>query len=93
MECTIYRPQTEGGQVEEDFWQVLGGKPDKINPPVPDEIPQGSEEDFMMCKLFHLSDASGKLEMSEITERPLKREHLSDDDTYILELYNQVYVW
>lgn len=46
-----------------------------------------------MCKLFHLSDASGKLEINEVEERPLKRSHLNDDDTYILELYNQVYVW
>lgn len=46
-----------------------------------------------MCKLFHLSDASGKLEMKEVTERPLTRSHLDDNDTYILELYNQVYVW
>ena len=52
-----------------------------------------SEDQLMMNKLFHLSDASGKLEINEITERPLKRSHLNDDDTYILELYNQVYVW
>lgn len=29
----------------------------------------------------------------EIQERPLKKEMLKSDDTYILELYNKIYVW
>ena len=31
--------------------------------------------------------------MTEITERPLKRDHLDTGDTYILELSNKIYVW
>lgn len=31
--------------------------------------------------------------MTEITERPLRRAHLVTDDTFILELPNQIYVW
>jgi hypothetical protein len=93
MNATVHYPQTEPGEIEEAFWAALGGKPAKINPAVPDDVPQASESDFMMCKLFHLSDATGKVELNEVTERPLKRSHLDDNDTYILELYNQVYVW
>ena len=33
------------------------------------------------------------METKEITDRPLTRDHLKDDDSYILELYDQVYVW
>jgi hypothetical protein len=40
-----------------------------------------------------VSDASGSIVTTEITERPLKREHLNDNDSYILELYDTVYVW
>lgn len=40
-----------------------------------------------------MSDASGSVVTTEIEERPLKREHLNDSDSYILELYDQVYVW
>ena len=29
----------------------------------------------------------------EIKERPLRKAMLKDDDTFILELYNKVYVW
>lgn len=47
----------------------------------------------MKYALFHISDASGSMTTTEITERPLKREHLDDNDTYILELYDTVYVW
>lgn len=31
--------------------------------------------------------------MSEITERPLKKEHLDTNDTFILELPKKIYVW
>ena len=93
MNATIYFPQQLGGEVEEEFWSILGGKPDKINPPIPDDQPAATEEEYMMKKLWHLSDDSGKLTITEVTERPLKREHLKDDDTFILELYNKVYVW
>jgi hypothetical protein len=91
--CTKYFPSQDGGAIEEEFWAHLGGKPAKINPPVPDEPPAGSEEEYMMYKLWHVSDATGKLEVNEIAERPLKKEMLSENDSYILELYNQVYVW
>jgi len=33
------------------------------------------------------------METTEVTDRPLKREHLIDSDSYLLELYDQIYVW
>jgi hypothetical protein len=47
----------------------------------------------MRYQLFHISDASGEMKTEEIVERPLERKHLLDDDTFILELYDKVYVW
>lgn len=75
------------------FWDLLGGKPASITPATPDEPPAGTEEERMRYKLFHLSDASGELVTAEITERPLTRAHLNDSDSYILELYDTVYIW
>ena len=75
------------------FWDQLGGKPASIAPATPDEAPPGTEEERMRYKLWHLSDASGELLTTEITERPLTRAHLNDSDSYILELYDTVYIW
>lgn len=40
-----------------------------------------------------MSNASGQLEINEITERPLRKDHLDTNDTFILELSNKIYVW
>jgi len=47
----------------------------------------------MRYKLFHVSDSTGQMVTTEITERPLRRTHLNDGDSYILELYDTVYLW
>jgi hypothetical protein len=89
----LFYPADVGGQVEDDFWKLLGGKPAQIAPAHPDEVPKGSEDERTRYALFHVSDASGSVQLTEVTERPLKRSHLNDTDTYILELYDEVYVW
>ena len=47
----------------------------------------------MRYSLFHISDSTGSIVKTEITERPLKRAHLNDSDSYILETYDAVYCW
>ena len=47
----------------------------------------------MSYGLFKVSNETGQLELTEITERPLKKDHLSTYDTFLLELKNQIYVW
>ena len=84
----LYYPRDAGGEIEEEFWNFFGGKPSKINPAVSDEQPSGTEEQLTKYALFHISDATGSLVTTEITERPLKREHLNDNDSYLLELYD-----
>ncbi len=85
----------EDAAADEEFWAELGGKPDKINPAIPDEgIQEGSSEDAdTKYALYKVSNESGKLEMNEITERPLRKDHLDTNDTFILELNNLIYVW
>ena len=75
------------------FWEALGGRPASIKPATPDEPPAGTEEERLMYKLWHVSDDSGAIVTTEVTERPLTRAHLNDSDSYILELYDQVYIW
>lgn len=57
----LFYPRDEGGQSEEDFWALLGGKPDQIKPATPDEGPQASEEQLTKYSLHHVSDASGSV--------------------------------
>ena len=47
----------------------------------------------MKYSLFKVSNASGSLELTEITDRPLLRTHLDTNDAFILDLPRQVYVW
>ena len=47
----------------------------------------------MAYQLFHVSDDSGSITQTEITDRPIYREHLTSDDSYILVLYDSIYVW
>jgi len=90
----LWYPRDMGGQCEEDFWAALGGKPAKINPPEPDDAPKGTEEEMAKYSFFKVSNDSGKMECTEITDRPLdKQKHLDTNETYILELFDKVYVW
>ena len=43
--------------------------------------------------MFRVSNASGHLEVTEITERPLRKDHLDTNDTFLLELPKKIYVW
>lgn len=87
-----YYPR-EDPQAEEEFWAELGGKPDQINPAIPDEgVQEGSSGD-LQYSLFKVSNETGSLEVTEITERPLRKDHLDTNDTFILELPDKIYVW
>ncbi|XP_076464098.1 advillin-like [Babylonia areolata] len=45
-------------------------------------------------KLFRVSDASGSLEVTEVGEKPLKREHLDSNDCFILDSGpSGIYAW
>jgi len=93
-QAKLIYPRDVGGQDEEDFWQTLGGQRAKINAAIPDDSPStASESDLCYYALFKVSNASGKLERTEISDRPLKRAMLDTNDSFILELYDQVYVW
>lgn len=47
----------------------------------------------MHYRFFQLCDESGKLEVTEITERPLTKKMLETEKSYILETYDKIYAW
>jgi hypothetical protein len=84
-----------GGDVEAQFWAHLAGSAADVQPArAAEEKPDPTEEEKMMYRFWYVrEDADGKMLTDEIEERPLRRTMLKDEDTYILELYNKIYVW
>lgn len=65
-----------------------------INPAVPDEgVQEGNNDADLSYYLYRVSNATGQLQIEEIQERPLRKDHLDTNDTFILELSNKIYVW
>ena len=79
-----YYPR-EDPQAEQEFWAELGGKPETIKSAVPDDD-EGTGELLLTYSFYKVSNASGKLELTEISERPLKKDHLDTNDSFLLEL-------
>uniref|UniRef100_A0A6B2KY72 HP domain-containing protein n=1 Tax=Arcella intermedia TaxID=1963864 RepID=A0A6B2KY72_9EUKA len=89
----IYVEVIEEGTEPEAFWTAIGGK-GKIKSS--DE--GGSDETFeklatKATKLYHVSDASGQLEVTFIGSPPLKQSQLNSDDCHILDIGTELFVW
>ena len=52
-----------------------------------------SEETLTKYRLWHCREEDDKICVDEIEDRPLKRDMLSTNETYILELYDKIYIW
>lgn len=73
----------EGDRDAKVFWEPFGGEK-TMNEAVPDEE-QKSEK-----KMFRLSDATGKMEFTEVAP---KRESLDTNDVFVFDAGFEVFVW
>jgi len=75
------------------FWEKFGcAKPASIAKGVDDK--EAEAKRAADIKLFHLSDASGSMQVSEVSERPLKKDMLKEEDAYILSTgATGIFVW
>ena len=78
--------------VNDAFWAELGGEPATINAAVPDDEPDENDPD-MTYSFFKISDETGKIQATEIKDRPLTVEMLDTNDCFVLELNKQVIIW
>jgi len=80
----------EEGAEDEQFWVVLGGKG-----PIKTAEEGGSDKGVAVVKrLFRLSDASGKLEFTQVSEGPaVNNKQLNTSDVFILDDGGQVWAW
>eukprot|EP00026_Physarum_polycephalum_P002067 Phypoly_transcript_02071.p1 GENE.Phypoly_transcript_02071~~Phypoly_transcript_02071.p1 ORF type:complete len:829 (+),score=189.83 Phypoly_transcript_02071:487-2973(+) len=78
------KPVTEVNEGSEtsEFWNALGGKND---------YEAGSHDIAKEPRLFWGSNATGLFKVEEIFD--FTQDDLDEDDVYILDLYNEVYVW
>lgn len=80
----------EEAAIDAEFWAELGGKPATINPPVPDT---DEPDDDAKYQFYKISDDTGKIQCTEIKERPLTVEMLDTNDCFVLELNKKVLIW
>lgn len=78
------------------FFEVLGsGSPSDI----PDESAGGDDEEFetsqeKVVTLYRVSDASGRMEVSKVSSKPLQQSVLDTNDCFILDTTDaNIYVW
>ena len=90
--CDILYPKADPA-ADDEFWRILGGRPAKINPPTDDAIAESGNDGSLMYRFYKISNETGKLLCTEIKERPLTREHLDTNDTFILEVEKHIYIW
>lgn len=85
----VFYPREDSGAIDAEFWAELGGKPASINPAIPDEGVEagaaGGDEETKYA-LYRVSNESGSLQLTEVTERPLRKDHLDTNDAFILEM-------
>jgi len=71
--------------------ELLGPPPSKLPKARPDDV---VDRKLGEVKLYHISDSSGQLVVTEIAQRPLVQSMLSHDDCYCLDNSGQaVFVW
>jgi len=82
----------EGGKDLGEFWKILGGEG-----PVKSAEEGGDDSEHEKASdriLFRLSDASGKLEFTEISRgAAVKRSQLDSNDVFILDSGAEVFAW
>jgi len=72
------------GSEPSDFWTAIGGKQDYASSPA-------MFDDTHEPRLFQCSNASGAFRVEEIFN--FTQSDLDDDDVFILDTFNEVYVW
>ncbi|GFO12419.1 advillin, partial [Plakobranchus ocellatus] len=76
------------------FFKALGS-----NGPIKTADQAGDDQEYERkvqeeIKLLRVSDASGELQLTEVGQKPLKREHLDSEDCFILDSGpSGIYVW
>ena len=84
--------EAEYPKCQEMMIQLLGKRVSKLNKARPDEVVDRRVSTDV--KLYHISNASGQLVVTEIGQRPLQQSMLDHSDCYCLDQAGQaIFVW
>jgi len=81
---------------DDEFWKILGGTEDDILPadhPEVERVEAEPEFDVDNCKLFRVSDATGKMEFTKEADGKLRFEMLDSNDVFIVDANIEIFVW
>jgi gelsolin len=79
----------EADRSEKEFWDLLGGYG-----PLKSAEDGGSDDEVSGDKkLFRLSDASGKLEFTEVQSGKISKSKLDTKDVFVFDAGHEVFVW
>jgi gelsolin len=78
----------KGSPLIEEFWNFFGGRPNQIKDEA--EVKEAPEVEL---SLHHISDASGVMEIKEVSRGKLDKSKLNSDDAFIVDAGGQVFVW
>lgn len=70
------------------FWEYLGGVPEKLS-----HVHKAKIETSFVPRLLKISDDSGELKMTEITENTIKKSMLDTNDVFLIDTESSLFVW
>lgn len=83
----------QGKSDDKLFWEKFGvSKPARIAE-AKDDDEAHSRAAAESIKLFKISDATGKLQVEDVTQQPLKKEMLLTDEAFMLDTGAGIFVW
>jgi len=79
----------DGLEDNEEFWKLFGGKPASVCAATPDDVKVEAKSKL----LFELSDKSGELKMTKVSEGSAPRARLDSKEVFILDIGVTIYAW
>jgi len=79
----------EKNEEADKFWELLGGKPESL----PEEVKKDDDERNTMLRMLKVSDESGTMKVTTVTEGYVDIEKLESGDVFICDFGLTLYIW
>jgi len=79
----------EKNEDADTFWEFFGGKPESL----PEEVKKEEEEKENVLRMLKVSDESGDMEVTTVTDGHVDIEKLESGDVFICDFSLTLYIW